>query len=654
MTPDPLPFANFIVARLLKTLPGFPASPRAVAETERPIEGDDWYWADDNAKVLELLSLPEIWRAHPDAVTDIVRFVIGMCDGPLIYRRLAAPRFTVQQNEGAQGAFLHSLMNISCDLAHGLVTLGMRFHDGRTARNATFGGNYVRFRHAGRVYTVDAEAGIHRTEITPHDGGVRLLWTAAIEFVPSRFSRARLRAGELTTTCTIAATSMFVDVETTLDINPELEIADVILTFGCDNLSHNDNNIRYELLTVAPPGGPPIHHSASANDRFTLPLQGARTWTIAQTSQMAGFAAAIHALPREPARVTALQGVCDEHARLHWVVAEHSFPGPQHGTIAAAERKIITAGGFYADTELYARALTRQSQYNLAGAPPIDLSVSYDYGAEINALARCLRTLQLPDPPITGPHADALRAEIAQAVTTLSDAYDAYFIKPAHTDASPVFSRSLAYVAFAHAEMLRAGGGERHAAALREICGLVAGFERINKGVDGAPQSGFAMGTDVNALPYVDCHATCLLALVRGTTALDTPEWLDAIDRGLAAFCLDTQEIFFVSHQKIDIVAVDYTDPNGKHHRLETFWNFKSGLCLQLLGALRATAHAGLRAVWDKHRERIEMLELIMRARIEKSLRTHADGIEILTSMLSAETNSETQPWVALGLIGET
>jgi hypothetical protein len=31
---DPIPFADFIVARMLRTTPGFAGAPRAVAETE--------------------------------------------------------------------------------------------------------------------------------------------------------------------------------------------------------------------------------------------------------------------------------------------------------------------------------------------------------------------------------------------------------------------------------------------------------------------------------------------------------------------------------------------------------------------------------------------------------------------------------------------
>jgi hypothetical protein len=163
------------------------------------------------------------------------------------------------------------------------------------------------------------------------------------------------------------------------------------------------------------------------------------------------------------------------------------------------------------------------------------------------------------------------------------------------------------------------------------------------------------MGVEHDALPYFDCHATCLLALVRGAEALASAEWLDAIDRGLTAFCLDSQRFEFVGlgEHIIDVVAVDYLAPDGARHRLEGFWTYKAGLFLQLLSVLRASVSPHLQPLWAKHRGRLEILEAVARFRLERSLRRRDDGIEILTSMLSSETNSETQPWAALGMLGE-
>ena len=46
------------------------------------------------------------------------------------------------------------------------------------------------------------------------------------------------------------------------------------------------------------------------------------------------------------------------------------------------------------------------------------------------------------------------------------------------------------------------------------------------------------------------------------------------------------------------------------------------------------------------------MLEGVLRRQLELATRDHADGPEIRSSWLSAETNSETQPWALLGLLG--
>jgi hypothetical protein len=56
-----------------------------------PIGGDSWFWSDDNAKVLEFLLRPELWRRFPEETAEILRFVRAMCRGPLIFRRVSRP-----------------------------------------------------------------------------------------------------------------------------------------------------------------------------------------------------------------------------------------------------------------------------------------------------------------------------------------------------------------------------------------------------------------------------------------------------------------------------------------------------------------------------------------------------------------------------------
>jgi len=655
VTPSPssaTPYAEFIFRHLLKTLPSFPGAVRAVSETEVPIEGDNWFWADDNAKVLELLGQPSIWAERPSEVADILTFVRAMCDGPFIFRRIASPRLITIRSDGGNADFCHSLMNIGCDLARGIVSLGMRFHDGRTARNVEMTGNYVRFCHRGKVHTVDVEDHIRDHAIEMTDSGLKLIWRAEIEFARGSFRRHRQRLGMLTYTSTIQANSMFVDVEAALDIDAEVEVSDVFLTFAYDNLSKDDNNVRYENVSVTFPGAPPLKHTAHGKEQFGLSIRGANYWCVSQRSQISGFALAVHSLPREGSPIHALKGTCKKPGQLHALVSEHLFAGVHRSTrLVAAERKIITSGGFYDEPDSYATTLARYSRNADKGTAAIDLSISYDYGAEVKAFARCFRTLA--EQPSVMSATPTLRDELRSVVDHFHGVYQTHFIQPFRNNASAIFSRSIAFMAFAYADMLIVTTDPMYRAALREACEIITTFERQNDAVDGSVQSGFLMGQGNDALPYVDCHSSCLLALVKGTILLDELAWLSSIDRGLAAFRLDTIGIFFLGMQKQDVAGVDYKLPDGSRRTLDMFWNFNAGLALRLFNALRATRHSGLRTVWERHAARIEMLEMVMRHRIARSLRPRDGAIEILSSMLSAETNSETQPWVALALIGE-
>jgi hypothetical protein len=358
---DPLPYAAFALTNLLKKLPPCENAIRAIAETEIPIEGDEWFWADDNAKVLELLAIPAVWRSNPGAVADILQFMRALCDGPFIFRRLAAPRMEVRRNEGGVGDFLHSFMNIQCDLPKGIVSLGMRFHDGRTSRNVTMTGNYVRFQHRSKVYTVDVETNIFSHDIETTPGGIRLIWRANVDFGGGAMPWQRAsRLGVVTYSCSIQASSMFVDMEVSLDLAPGMEASDIVLTFGYDGLSHNDNNVRYETISAVLPGAEPLVLRPDQL-QFEIDVRGSPYWCVSQNSHMAGFAAAVHTLSRDPATLDKLSVVCQQQGQLHWLVSQHLFAGVQRGRVVAAERKIITAGGFYNLPALYAETFARQA-----------------------------------------------------------------------------------------------------------------------------------------------------------------------------------------------------------------------------------------------------------------------------------------------------
>jgi len=67
---------------------------------------------------------------------------------------------------------------------------------------------------------------------------------------------------------------------------------------------------------------------------------------------------------------------------------------------------------------------------------------------------------------------------------------------------------------------------------------------------------------------------------------------------------------------------------------------------------LRASPHPSLRSMVARRGERIELFEAVLRRQLERSITQREDSIEVRTAVSAGETNSETQPWVMLGLFG--
>ena len=247
---------------------------------------------------------------------------------------------------------------------------------------------------------------------------------------------------------------MFVDIEAALEIDASITVSDVILTFAYDDMSTAEANVRYETITAALPGAPPIRQSLQGMRHFEAAVDGTSYWCVSQRSQTSGFALAVHSLPLQGSPAHALLTTCKTAGQAHHLVSEHRFAGTHSGArLLARERKIITAGGFYDEPDSYAAMLARYSQRAGDSAGAIDLSISYDYGAEAKAFARCFRSLAGTSPPIDDP---ALRDELRGLFDHFHAVYQNHFIAPFRSNASTIFSRSIAFMAFAYLDMLAA------------------------------------------------------------------------------------------------------------------------------------------------------------------------------------------------------
>ena len=126
----------------------------------------------------------------------------------------------------------------------------------------------------------------------------------------------------------------------------------------------------------------------------------------------------------------------------------------------------------------------------------------------------------------------------------------------------------------------------------------------------------------------------------------------EVIERGIAAYRLAPQAIDLGTGGRIDTVGMASPDAAGEIGET-AFWNFKAGLSLRFFGALRRSPDPAVQAVASRHRDRLAVFEAVLRhqlARVGRRARRLASRLR--TSVLSGETNSETQPWAMLGLVG--
>jgi hypothetical protein len=195
-----------------------------------------------------------------------------------------------------------------------------------------------------------------------------------------------------------------------------------------------------------------------------------------------------------------------------------------------------------------------------------------------------------------------------------------------------------------------AGYREEIARAVR----VLLTFERNFQGPDGRTESAFLMGQVASAAPYVDCHSSALLALIRALPVLEDATLITSIDRGLEAYRVETTPIELGDLRKMDTVTVHWRTPEGQHVSRDAYWNFGAGLTLRVFKLLRQSPHPATQEIFERHRLPIEAAEAILHLQVRRALRERGPALEVLTGLLSAEGNSETQPWVALGLVTES
>jgi hypothetical protein len=639
---EAIPAAKFLIRHLYRSVDVADGQRfSAIAENES-LAGDIWFWNDDNAKSLEFLSRPEVWRCFPSEITEVLNFVRSMCRGPYIFRRISSPRLEPISKEGSVSGYLHSLMQLHFDLSHGVIGAGVRFHDDRTRDNLRLTGNRVEFTHRRRRFMLNVESTISNTAVAHDANTLRLRHSSELYFT-SRWKRLRL--GELTYICTIDARSMLIDVQVMLDLEPGRDVTDVVLTVGHDAL---DYPFFVSIGADTEPTGN-LLFSAGKLGRERIGLAGASYYSIRQ-GFVSGDALAIHTVTRGPGILTTIETEVRPAGKLRKATAAYAFPGHHRGgRLVAAEWKLITAGGFYNRVSDYVDFVRDAAATLSAQQAALDLSISYDYGVTINAFAKCFAVCASGD---VIPHLPTLAVELRSLFDLYLNFYFDLYVNEHARQPNTIFSRELALVILGLVTMYRATVADDYRHRLASLCDVLLDFEVRFEDLAGGPASGFLMRLDSPRAAYVDCHSAALLALTQAARYISDPRLAAAIDRGLAGYILETCIVDVGGRHKVDTVSTTMIDNQGICRTENPFWNFKVGMTLRFFSALRATTDPALQAVAARHRDRIELFEMVLRWQLEKSISERDDGIQIRMAEIAGETNSETQPWVMLGLLG--
>lgn len=658
MPSDGFAAAEFIVRRLYRPVGFASGEPLfAAAETEHRLDGDVWFWTDDNAKILEFLSRPELWRRHPGEFAEILRFVRAMCRGPFIFRRVAAPRLDPAEPSGGFARWRHALMTIGADLGRGIVAVGARFHDERGAE-LWLTGNHVEFRYRGRQHRLAVEPAIDETAASLEDGRLTLRHASDLHFTAGG---RRRRLGRIAYSYSFDAGSTAIAAEAALDIAPGIDVEEVVLTFGHRHLARYRDAAIVDDRTA---DGMPLFTVGRPTTR-RLNLDGAGYYQFRQ-GRISGDAPAIHSRPRDPGRLAAIDIAVRRPWVPHRVETRYAFPG-RHGSgrLAAAETKMLTSGGLYRRPGDYAGFLGEAAAASRGAV--LDYSLSYDYGAVINAFATSFAVCAAG----TAPNAAALGDELRADCDRYLDTYFRYYADEHESRPDAIFSRELAFVAMAAATMFRATGADRYRDRLRRLCDILLDFELPIGRQDGHPVSAFLMRAHSPEAGTADCHSAVLLALVRAAPLLGNRRIAAAVGRGLGDYRLHVFDRYLGHSDRFEAVATGMAYNYRRHYPLLSHlaawryrrrtqpagadpivWSYKAALALRLFRALRQSDDAALQTVAAEHGARLAAFDARLRHLLAGLVRDTGDGIEILNSPRSGEGNSETQPWAMLGLLG--
>ena len=625
------PLVDFIVDNLAKVIDPNKAEPVvAIAETAVRFMDTAWFWVDDTAKTAELFAVPSVHDAHPALADATLDYVLRLSRGPIIQRRSAVPDLKLINSDPENFHAYNNFFHLAGDLKRGVVSPSIRYNDDRTRGIGEYSGNLIRFRYGWRDHVVDIEAGINRWSIDQHDDRIVFSHASAIRAKP--LFGAEAHVCDVTYSYTLWRDRP--TVELSVSVQAMATLGGVHVSTAFDQL----NRVPGFATATIGYGDRFETRAVSDEEHVTLWSGPADYMCLYESSWMPGFANGFHVNFEDGARIESVMAKWSGPSHFHWVFCAYAVGDIRRGkTSSITEQRLLTGGGNYSAPAFYRDLITAAK----AGAGDIDPSVSYDVGAELNAVAvailfarRGCYTVSPPSP------------ERVEELRAWYDRHLDIYLKMVRIgdpgDVDRVFVRGLSFVILSLDCMARAFADGGYQETLDACVKLLL---RREDPVRGAP------GESIFGPPELDCHTASLLAFARAAHWGDRDRVLsEAIQRGLRAISAirtDREPSGNVVPPYDTLLVRD----DISHSKEDSgFWNFKLGLSLRAFNAIRRMQELGKLSLDQASLDQLDTLDKAARAALQSSMRPVGDTIEVLTCHRSTETNSETQPWVALGL----
>jgi tRNA (mo5U34)-methyltransferase len=633
---------NFIAKELAKVIdPKQPEPIVAIAETAERINDTRWFWVDDTAKTAELFAVPNVRDAYPALADATLDYVLRLSPELIIQRRSAVPELRLVDANPEKFLAYNSFFNLAGDLTRGVICPSIRFNDNRNRMVAQYGGSVISFRYRGRRQTVDITGSIKSWSIAEQADRIVVSHTSAIVGKPLIGPQAHVC--DVTYSYTLWCHRSTVEVSIAVTTVPDVTLDDVLLTTVFDQLSQG-GAFRAAIIGC---GNEFQRQPVPTDARVVLADKPADYLSLFESAVMPGFAVGLHAHIKHADKLGAIIAEGSLPGQFHRVSAQYAIGKVRGGeTRSIVEDRLLTGGGYYSQPEIYRHAIIAAEK----GKGEIDPSMSYDIGAELNAVATTILFARRGLYSISPPSKERIHA--------LKDWYDRHLnlflavVRPSEPEEHHrVFVRGLSFVILSLDCMARAyeDGGYR---AKLQIC--VELLLRLEVPVQGAVEESLfsTHGPDDPPPPELDCQSAALLALARGAYWGDSDRRIsDAIRRGIRGIVptysyADQGEPGTFFYESIAI-----RKKTGGTLRDTGYWNFKLGLTLRAFNAIRQMQDLEVLSLDPETLKHLDLLTRISRRAILPSVRRHDATVEVLTCQRAGETNSETQPWVALGLV---